>query len=159
MDLAPPPYSEYQHYAKERVSWNWAKLDKYITAERITPKVFFALQSTLTMHVRHYGRAKRQHGGQNFDLRPFENSLWWARTCSIVLGIFRASAYPSCCLVAFSRMVEVLKHAGFEFFGEYESYFWLNGEVTTLGEAFGIADTFLHELEIQERASVPSEET
>jgi hypothetical protein len=56
-------------------------------------------------------------------------------------------------------MVEVLKHAGFEFFGEYESYFWLNGEVTTSGEAFEIADTFLHELEIQERASVPSEET
>lgn len=102
MDLAPPPYSEYRHYAKERVSWNWAKLDKYITAERITPKVFFALQSTLTMHTRHYGRAKREHGGQNFDLRPFENSLWWARTCSIVLGIFRASAYP---LLLFGRFL------------------------------------------------------
>jgi hypothetical protein len=55
-------------------------------------------------------------------------------------------------------MVEVLKHAGFEFFGEYESYFWLTGEKTTEGEAFEIADTFLHELGILERAAEPSEE-
>jgi hypothetical protein len=56
-------------------------------------------------------------------------------------------------------MVEVLKYAGFEFFGEYESYFRLTGEKMTEGEAFQVADTFLHELEILERTAVPGEET
>jgi len=94
MDSAPPPYSEYRHSVKEGISWNWARIEKYITAERITPKVFFALQVTLALHSRHYGRARREHGAQNFDLTPFENGLWWARTCSIILCIFTESASP-----------------------------------------------------------------
>jgi hypothetical protein len=94
MDLSPPPYSERRHFAKEGISWNWAKIDKYITAERITPKVFFALQITVALHSRHYGRARRQHGAQNLDLTPFQNGLWWARTSSIVLSIFTESASP-----------------------------------------------------------------
>lgn len=55
-------------------------------------------------------------------------------------------------------MAEVLRQAGFEFFGEYEGYFWLTGEKITEGEAFEIADTVLHELEILERTAEPSEE-
>jgi hypothetical protein len=41
-------------------------------------------------------------------------------------------------------VIEVLKHAGFEVFGEHEIYFGLSGEKLTDGEALEIADNFLH---------------
>jgi hypothetical protein len=47
-------------------------------------------------------------------------------------------------------VIEVLRQASLETFAECQSYFWPNGEKKR--EAFGIADTFLHELEVLKSA-------
>jgi hypothetical protein len=151
-DSAPPPYSEHRYSLIEGISWDWAKVDRYITAERVTPKVFFALQTTLALYARNYGKAKREHGAQQ-AFASYEHQLWWSRTCSTILCVFTESALPPLpplprVYSPFSRVIEVLRHASLESFGEYASYFWLNGEVTTEKEAFGIADTLLNELDI-----------
>lgn len=98
MDTAPPPYSEHRTLQDPGPYWNWKSLDKYITPEKITPRVYFSLKATMVLYAKRYGQAKFAHDphqSQNFDYSGFEKDMWWARTCATIISRFTESRHTS----------------------------------------------------------------